>query len=375
MSQIAILVAFISCLSLAALVAWSYGYVVRVLQGKGYAQFFLGVMLGGIALLQILSATEVSVGVLIAMQYVPVVLAAAYLGSRGAISCLFIAIASRVYMGGEQMEADLVGLVLAGLIGVCWREMTSWRDLNKPTTLVTLACLTPLRLLALLMLPADAAFSLLVNVLPFQIVLEMISIILVGLLFEREFRSDPSLERGRSWGTYHPRTGLLTPEGLQEAYDRTAQTHSDAQGAGILLIQIRYQDWLSRRFGMPVVDDVRATLRGRLETDLRRSDLVGVTRRNEIAVVLYDRSTREMLNLQRVLRRSLGAERITLSDGAEIRISVDITFACGTGRQPLCQLIQDARVCDGHQNAPVLLPGGAVGKTVDALFAQANRSI
>lgn len=106
---------FAASLAVLALLAESYGVIRRRFVGAFAAPIVLGVLFGLMAVVQMHRPFEPFDGVIIDMRNVPIALAGAFLGWRGLLPCLGIAVATRMGIGGVGMVSGIAAMAMSGL--------------------------------------------------------------------------------------------------------------------------------------------------------------------------------------------------------------------------------------------------------------------
>ncbi len=196
-------------LALTALLAESYGTVRRRLVGNALAPFALGVLFGFMALLQMFNPVEPFDGLIIDLRNIPIALAGAFLGWRGLLPCLAIAMATRIGLGGVGMEAGLWAMVIAGLAGVIWARKMVDHDARNFGGLLLLALAMSTHLLAGLALPQELATWFFTTAAAPILALNLVAVPMIAWLLERENRRIRRDNRLAAAATHDPVSGLL----------------------------------------------------------------------------------------------------------------------------------------------------------------------
>ena len=376
MSHLELLLDFFSTLAMLALLASSYRFVRQTVRSAAATQLLLGVMFGGIAFLQMHVPLTIMPGVIVDMRHVPVLLAGAYLGGFGVLPCVAIAVAARYAIGGVGMEAGVVGLMLAGCNGFAWGEAMRHRIARPALALLGLGLAGVLRLVVLVLLPPAAMTAFVTQIVPVLIPLEIAAILLIGGLLEREGTAAEGERRLRAAASTDPGSGLLTIAGLQRAFKHLDADDAPTRGTGIVLARLRNRGWILREYGTDDLDRVLGALRQRLERDLPRGDLLGLTDDGDIVVFLTDRDARSQEGLIEGMIRELCLRPVALGGSAEARVSLEVGHTWDVTRRPLDQqlaeaaasLVHNARLRGDHPGKPF-----ETARTGDVLFERAQR--
>lgn len=376
MFNVNVLLDFFSSLAMLSLLAWSYGWVRRTARSEGLTHLLLGTLFGAITFLQMNSPLEVMPGLIFDLRHVPVLLAGAYLGWRGALPCIAIAIAARISIGGVGMEVGVMGLLIAGIIGLGWHEAMSNRASRGPLALAMLGVIGASRFVLLLLLPPETASFLFFNLMPILIVMDVVGIVIIGSLMERECAVVEGERLLRAAASYDPGSGLMTREGLERAHDHIGADAAPAAGMGLVLIRLRNRDWILREHGQDGLDRVLGALRHRLERELPRYDLVSLTRTGDIAILLTDRDARSQEVLVDGLMRGLTLRPVRVNGDAEVRVTVELGQTWDLRRRPLAVQFEEAGASLDHNTrlGTTALTGTMQrGPMTDILFDRAQR--
>ena len=366
---------YFSSLAMLSLLAWSYGYIRRTMEGEAASQAVLGVFFGAIAFLQMSAPMEVLPGLIFDMRAVPVALAGAYLGWRGLVPCAAIAIATRASVGGVGMEAGILGIVIVAFAGLGWGEtMRSRRAGGSLLSLLCLGALVQVDAIAVALLPPDMAWMVLTSILPPTAPLEIGGIVVIGILLTREGALLDGETRLRASASTDPGSGLLTEAALHRAWDHAIADDAPSRGVGLVRLRIRGLAWVRRTHGDEAVDLLRGALRHRIEADLPRSDHVALLDDGDLAVLLTDRDARDQGIYATSLQRRLSERPVVLAEGVEVRVRLDAGQTWDARSRPLAVQLEEAAHSLAHNarvNGGRTAPGAEQGGMRDALFARA----
>ncbi|MBF9057801.1 hypothetical protein HKCCSP123_01275 [Rhodobacterales bacterium HKCCSP123] len=214
---------YLSSLAALAILVWGHGLVRQRGPGRHLSPIGLGLGFGLVAVVQMNTGYQPVAGFLIDLRLVPLGLAGAYLGRRGLVACVVVALAGRYQIGGIGLRADMVAICLAGLAGLAWARATRAQQVRGGGLLVILSLATSVGFLPVLMLPMLLLAWFVIEALPVLMLWHMLSITSIALLLERALRAGApeGAERGPVAGTdpsRHDRSRLLR----QGAAGRTA---------------------------------------------------------------------------------------------------------------------------------------------------------
>ncbi|MGR3500838.1 LytS/YhcK type 5TM receptor domain-containing protein [Pseudaestuariivita sp.] len=312
---------FIGALAVVAMLAASYGGIRRVLRSEAQARVCLGVLFGLCAAVQMSMPLSPYEGVIVDMRNVPVALAGAFLGVRGLLLCVGIAIAARLSIGGMGASAGVIAILIAGLVGFLWAEATRHVGRRGVLRIATLAGCVNLHLLAGLMLPTAPAIWFFTVAAPLVIVLNLISVTVVGLLLDRErVRLDEEAYAREAMRT-DPASGLLLPQVLLRELRYMRSADRGGQVAGIAVVKVRHGAWVRGLWGQDGFGLALGALRKRLEGELTLGHLAASDTRTGILIPL----TQEDLAKPDVAARldaSAGGLDVALGGRVTIKIGV-----------------------------------------------------
>ncbi len=149
-----ILPQFIGSLALVAFLSSLYG-VTRAHIRTATAQALLGLAFGLVAMLQMSAPLEMLPGVILDMRNVPIALAGAFLGWRGALLCLAIAVATRASIGGVGMWSGIAGMIVSCTAGHLWNRATLTLEVRGVRQLFGFGLIVSAHMGAALLLPRE----------------------------------------------------------------------------------------------------------------------------------------------------------------------------------------------------------------------------
>ena len=182
----------LSSLAILAILAWGYALVRQRGVTRQLSPVALGLGFGLVAVLQMNAAFQPVAGLLVDLRLVPVGLAGAYLGLRGLVACLVIALAGRYQVGGIGANADMASICIAGMAGLAWARWTRMREVRGIGPLVLLALGTALGFLPARLLPGALRTWFVIDALPILLLLHLVSVLLLAVLLDRVRHSDVS---------------------------------------------------------------------------------------------------------------------------------------------------------------------------------------
>ncbi|MDD9716901.1 LytS/YhcK type 5TM receptor domain-containing protein [Dinoroseobacter sp. PD6] len=226
-------------LGLIFVLGFAYSRVKRMMRHPRGSEAFLGAIFGLSAITQMLRPFEPMEGLLIDLRNIPIALAGAFLGWRGAAACLAVTVATRLYVGGVGMWAGALGMVLALAAGIYWARKTKGAERRGILALLSLALLMSAHLVAALILPEAARTLFLADAaLPIFLV-NMIAMPIAASILERERRLVLVEDRLRASVHHDPDNGLATPEVFQRDCAVQACARDDGGFTAALALRLR----------------------------------------------------------------------------------------------------------------------------------------
>ncbi len=298
-----------AALAVTALLAESYGAIRRRLAGENWAPMVLGVLFGLMATVQMYNPMEPFEGVLVDMRNVSIALAGAFLGWRGLLPCLLIAVAVRVDLGGVGSVAGVWGMIIAGLAGMIWARKMAHFEVRRFPMLLLLALAMSSHLLGALALPRDMAVWFFTEAAGTILTFNLLAVPLIGALLERENRRIAEENRLCAAMTRDPDSGLLTAAAFMRDLTDAYGARSFGTFAGFVVITPQ-KAALPGLLGSFRAAPVAYVDRHFLAEHLSHGDLAGQGRNGRILVPLSDvefgRSNRNTYGLRQALRSGLG---------------------------------------------------------------------
>lgn len=315
-----IIIDAIGALAVTALLAEGYGFVRRKLAKSVFAPYILGCVFGLIALVQMYHPLEPFDGLIIDMRNIPIALAGAFLGWRGLLPCLAIAMLNRFLIGGVGMESGLLGMLLAGFSGFLWSRRVSKHDARTFGSLLLLGLAMSSHLLAVVALPHDIAVWFVTNAAAPILALNMVSVPLMAALLEREhyrIRRDNRLVASAS---RDPLSGILLPPAFAREMANAYTARAFGTYAGFLTITPVRGLWRAAvgLFGEPAPV---ALDRQTLAVYLEHAELAGLCADGRILVPLSSEEVRTMSRVKSNLKAALrSAPSATIGTAVEFSI-------------------------------------------------------
>ena len=333
---------FVSALALLAVLASSYGWLKRTLPQRWLAELVLGALFGLVAILQMSLPVEPRPGIVVDLRSIPVALAGAFLGWRGALSCAGIAMAMRWHLGGVGAPVGMTVVAVTALLGLGWARATRARPRRGRVALLGLGAMTACNAVTVVLLPTEIAWWFVANITPILTVAYIVLVPLFAAMMQREDAAIWVERQLRASASTDPATGLLTMDALTRAAARMASRAEPPRGAALVLLRIRHARWIEQVHGAEALDTIRAAMRARLEGMVACGDVLARTRTGCIAVLMADRDEAAAARLAREVARILSTRSIRFDDDGEMRVSLDMGRAWSTAMRPLSEMMTEA---------------------------------
>ena len=178
----------IASLAALALLVVVQGRMQRRVPGHRFGDPARGLLFGLVSIFQMRYAFTPVDGLPVDLACVPVALAGAFLGLRGCLACVVLAVGMRVHLGGPGAASGISAVLIAAAAGWLWNAMTAGGR-RGVRAMLGLAAATSCHLLASLLLPSGIAVWVLREAAPVLVPLLVAAMLPVGLLLERDRRA------------------------------------------------------------------------------------------------------------------------------------------------------------------------------------------
>ena len=318
---------FVSPLALLAILSWSHGLIRQRLPEGAAAPVLMGLAFGVIALLQMHAALKPVEGLIVDLRAVPVALAGAYLGWRGLLACLAVALVTRWQIGGIGMGPDLAGIALAGLAGLIWGRATRASVPRSLPQLAGLGLVTSGGALTWALLPPPLAGWMLGSALPVVALLTLAVVPALALILERERHAAQAERHMRRAGLRAARAAwpvearfLDRLAGLRAGQGGSALTGPPV--TAVLILWLRHGHWLPTQRGPAVIGHVLTGLRRDLPDLVSLGDGAGLSADGRILIALTEGEAARAGAILEAIRARVAAHAVALPDGDSARVRV-----------------------------------------------------
>jgi diguanylate cyclase (GGDEF)-like protein len=309
----------------------------------------LGLVFGLIAGMEMLTSFAIQPGLIVDLRNVPIALAGAFLGVRGTISAVVIAVAVRLSLGGIGATSGAFGIVLAGGAGLFWQWYFPPSARRALVPIGVLGLLTSVHILAAFLLPEAARRAFFGDAAMVIAVANFISVLCSAPFLERERWRALQERELHANVMLDPDTGFLRPMAFDREVERAMTIWQSGPGHAYLLIRLEDQHWLERVWGPTAVQATLRAIRPRLPVDLSARDVVGRVGPDLVAIYLPERSQGAAMLVARRLIECLHNQKISLDDHAHVLLAISI----GLSWSPSAERQQDGlrRAADALRDA------------------------
>ena len=321
-----------------ALLAIAYGTIMRGSVSAWLGRSFTGVLFGGAAILSMNDPIHVAEGVIGDLRSVPVVLAGAFLGPRAAAITVAMALGGRVEAGGAGVAAGCLGIVIGGMVGLVWAW---WLRGRQPgfRAILGLAAMSSSIILSVALMPATVAAIFIFKVWPLLLSMQILGIIIVGTVLERERRLLGGERRLSKVARQDPLTGLLNRRGFDLSIPQMSRSD---ESAGLLLIDLDHFKRVNDLHGHAAGDAVLKEVGLRLTDNSRPNDLVCRFGGEEMAIFLPGLTARQTEDVGKRICNLIGKEPFLLPSLAAMTVTASVGGTWSAGPIDLDTLLGQA---------------------------------
>lgn len=322
--EFSILLDALASFGLLVLLALAYGLVKRNMTRVWTSQIVLGVLFGIVAAAEMFRPIEPTPGLIIDLRSVPIALAGAFLGWRGALVSVAIAAAVRVEFGGVGMVSGLIGMGIAAMAGLVWAQAMHNMARRKLEHFVLLGALTCLHLLAGLALPETVRTWFFSEAAVPLMALNLAAVPLVGLALEWQRCTMLHEKALRAAARIDPESGLLTARVFRRECMIRATASADGAYSLAAFIRIGKDRWTFGSKDAAARRRLLAAMRLRLRDSFEQSRLAGVHEDDVLLIPLLQEHVINTDEFSRQIKRVLSDEPFLLTDGVKYTPSVSV---------------------------------------------------
>ncbi|MEM9577878.1 MAG: LytS/YhcK type 5TM receptor domain-containing protein [Pseudomonadota bacterium] len=303
--QLTDIVDMVASLGLIMVLGYAYAQLHHRLRFPKASQIVLGALFGLAAALQMVRPFEPMDGLIIDFRNIPIAMAGAFLGIRGALTCLAIAVAMRLNLGGVGMWGGVLGMVLALAGGAFWAGCMRFTPKRGLGAMVFLALATSSHLGGALVMPEAARDWFIEKAALPLLMVNIFAVPIVGSILEAERFRHRDKRRLHASAVLDPDTGLPHFESFTRQCMIRAVAMDDGSYTQILVLRLRHYQVLTNWGRAALRKQLLAAMKLRVETVLPKLGLASCyeDRLLLIPLTLEDLSRREELLVE--IRRAV----------------------------------------------------------------------
>ncbi|WP_371154891.1 LytS/YhcK type 5TM receptor domain-containing protein [Jannaschia sp. 2305UL9-9] len=309
---------------LLGLLAYGYGAIRRHLPGTKLAPQVLGGLFGIVAFIQMQVPLEPIPGLIVDLRAVPIVLAGAFLGLRGLLIAILIAASARMIIGGVGWVSGVGAIMIAGTIGVVWDYLTASMARRRFRALVLLGAVTPLHLIAVLLLPADVAWMFLKGAAPVLSLTYLAVVPVIGMLLERQRIAMKLEARQRAMAALDGDGVFCGPEALARGLVVSEASGVMKRGVSVIGLKLRGSGLRTALWGPEVEAVILCALRKRLEAILPDDSRVGMVRADIVLIFLPVLTEQRMEEVLADIRTETATRAFDVPGMAPVRLRITV---------------------------------------------------
>ncbi|MEM7641819.1 MAG: LytS/YhcK type 5TM receptor domain-containing protein [Pseudomonadota bacterium] len=303
---------FAGSVAMICLLSMAYGLVRRRLPGISLAPQLAGIAFGFVAVLQMHSPITPFPGMIIDLRNIPILLAGAFLGPRGMLSCLVIAAGARIGIGGVGLASGVVSMILVGALGLAWDAMTTGPARRGWKAMFGLVALMPIHLVAVVMLPYDLMIWFISFAAGPLLAIYAMVVPVAGMMLERERAQMASEARLRAVVRTDPEASFPTRRSLEAQVSQAFATGQFAEG--VAAIHLWFQPGLAHSsfWGENVRDLVAVSLHQRIAPLVPDGVIVGQVCDDRVVFLAPESMALGVDGLAASIRRDVAREAINV---------------------------------------------------------------
>lgn len=210
-----LLAAVAMSLALVCILAPLTPYLQERWSDRNWGEALIGAIFGAVVIAEMLHPLEPMAGLIVDMRALPLVLAGAFLGTKGVLTAVLVSVLGRLAIGGIGTTAGMISMVMYAAVGVFWAQTTASQWSNQAVRLLALPFLSVAGLLTAAILPEPARSWFFWNAAPSLAVTYFVTLPPLVLLFEHAVRRSKTRIVLRPLAFQHRNKveGLRAPDG------------------------------------------------------------------------------------------------------------------------------------------------------------------
>lgn len=336
---------FIASLALVVFLSSLYG-VARAHLRTTRAQTLLGLSFGIVAMLQMSAPLELMEGVILDMRNVPIALAGAFLGWRGALLCLSMAVMTRISIGGAGMISGVAGMMVSCTAGYLWSRATLTVQKRSLRQFAVLGLAVSSHMLTAVLLPWEACIAFFSGAALPMMALNLASIPLAAAFLERERMHMISEAQRATDDPFDEVSGLARLGHFRREAMALARSDSNGRIAGLMAVEIHGARALKRELGAATYAQLLGAIRLRLAPFLL-PDMppAALAEDGRLILPLEFRQVAERDDVETQMRRILSDMAYQMENAAILRVGFTLRAFPAPTVQDLEQVLDDIALC------------------------------
>ncbi|WP_174801771.1 GGDEF domain-containing protein [Martelella limonii] len=304
MGQLNIVSDLIASLGLGALIVLGYNFILRRIHAVRFRGLASAIVFSCGAIAAMANTIEPQTGYVFDARAIFLTLAAPFGGPIAGVITILCVAAVRIAIGGEGMVSGVIGIAIAGGVGILF-SLFGPKKLNF-RSLVLLGALCTLHLLSVMATGSERALELFRIIGMPLLAIQFVGTILLGAALESTRRATFYLQDVEFIASRDPLTGLFNRRalaGLEYTIDR--DTSSEKKEGCVIMIDIDRFKAVNDRFGHRRGDEVLKKVAATVLSRIRRSDFAVRYGGEEIAVILLSTGCADGRRVAEQIRMSI----------------------------------------------------------------------
>lgn len=319
---IPVLLDFVSSLAVLGLLVVGFSALAPGLKTGWFCAPVLGVFFGLVVGLQMSMPLSPASGVIVDMRNVPIVLAGAFLGLRGLLICLALAISMRVGIGGAGVLPGVLGMLIAGTVGHIWARFEPGLRISDTAKLMGLGAAVNLHMLSAFTAAPDITQWYFAQAAPTKFVLNLICVPAFGWLLMRTQYLVAHQTRLSAAAQVDPMTRLLTVDAFSREIAHFSAADAQRQVKGMIAITLKDANWLNKTWGETTTSQALGALRARTAEMFRDNRPLGSDGQQRMLIPVTASEMQDLRPLRRSLRRLASDTPVRLEGNIDVPLTV-----------------------------------------------------
>lgn len=325
------LLLFVEQIALALMLVYAYSAFSREALRPRTVNIAMGSIFGICAIAAMLQPIELATGIIIDIRSLLVGMAAALFGLLSGAIALAFAVATRFALGGDGAVPGAVGMVIATLAGLCWRNWVQPKTKKENLSFLILGVMISGHMAGVVLLPDTVRVMFLTQIAPILIVANLVGAFFLAKLISREQGFFDEQRQLQTAARFDPLTGLLNRTAAVEAYRDPASRSDQSLGTAMICIDVDYFKQVNDHYGHLCGDEVLVRIARRMSDCLRPQDIFARMSGDEFIIILDNLRAEDAVSIAGRCKDSISRKPMQVADQT-IGVSVSIGCAWVAGR-------------------------------------------